>query len=96
MKLARTREEIASIIERFVQGTAAPYEWDDFCSLEISNTYLDRIREICCNVDRRFPTSNMRQYTSEFGAAFLLRVARALRERSEEDALRFVEKESAS
>ena len=94
MKIHMTRQEVASILERFAKNEGGPYEWDDFCSAEIANPFLDEIRRTCCNIDGLFAPSKKREYTNENGVALLLRVAEALKEHREEDVLRMLEKES--
>jgi hypothetical protein len=80
-----TKDEVASIIERCVRGTAGPYEWDDFIATPISNSFLEQIQTICAHIDERFPPRDRRTLTSKEGEAFLLRVASALRSRNEAD-----------
>src|SRR5437763_12133300 len=40
-----TREEVADIIEAFINGTGGPHDWDDFCTFPLDDIALDQIRE---------------------------------------------------
>ena len=48
--ITRTPEEMADMIEAFLEGTDAPTDWDDFTSIRIDDDELDGIRERCNKV----------------------------------------------
>ena len=74
-----SREEVASLIERFVDGTAGPFDWDDFLSRAISDPELIRVQEHCREIGRTYPPRDRRQYCSEDGVQALRDVAAELR-----------------
>jgi hypothetical protein len=45
-----TAAEVADKIERHIQGTEGPYDWDDFTSIPIADDRLDEIRVRCCEL----------------------------------------------
>ncbi len=42
--------EVADIIEKHIQGTEGPWDWDEFTSIPIADKQLDRIRLRCIQV----------------------------------------------
>ena len=51
----RTRLEVATILENFVEGRGGPRDWDDFIFLTIEDPELDAIRGRCDGLDFEFP-----------------------------------------
>ena len=79
MALVDDRELLASTIERFVAGTADPYEWDNVVSAPFDDPELDVLRKEAEGVDSRFPPTRPGEYCSDEGAAYLLTLAARLR-----------------
>lgn len=77
--MKRTRIEVATIIERFVDGRSSPYEWDDFISRPVEDSVIDEIRLECVAIPERFPPSVPTQYCNEQGAERLKGLAARLR-----------------
>lgn len=50
----RTSEEVATIIEKFLDGQSGPWDWDDFISFPITDRLLDEIRERCNRLSTTF------------------------------------------
>ncbi len=71
MSVKLTREEVADIIERFLDGTSGPSDWGDFCSVSIKDPDLDEIRRQCCQVMDVFPATKKGHYCSEEGFRLL-------------------------
>ncbi|NDQ55640.1 MAG: hypothetical protein GZ088_01045 [Acidipila sp.] len=46
----RTAAEVAESIEKHIEGTEDPYDWDDFTTRPISDDYLDAVRLRCCDL----------------------------------------------
>ena len=80
MKRTWTREDIAHVIESFLDGTCGPYDWDDFCTFSLTDRQLDEVRRECCDCDQQFPPDGPGQYCNDKGKAFLRDIARRLRE----------------
>ena len=76
--MERTREDVARIINNFLDGTGKKWDWDDFCSSPIEDAELERIRHICCNVDVNYPPTQNGHYTSAAGIEVLAEIARKL------------------
>ena len=55
MAVRRTQQEVADIIERFVDGTGSRWDWDDFCSLQIEDATLDALRLKCIGLHDEDP-----------------------------------------
>jgi len=79
MTLHSDRELLASTIERFVAGTASPYEWDDVVSVPFADPEVEAIRQEAESVDTRFPPTRPSEYCSDEGSAFLLMLVTRLR-----------------
>jgi hypothetical protein len=50
MPVHRKREEVAQIIEDFLNGTGGRWDWDDFCSSPIDDPALDAVRMRCVDI----------------------------------------------
>ena len=78
--MKRTAAEVSEIIERFLDGTSQPYEWDDFTSIPIADPFLDGIRHVCAHVDSAFPPEpESHRYCSERGAELIRAIASHLK-----------------
>jgi hypothetical protein len=81
MASVNERELLARTIERFVDGTAGPYEWDDVVRLPFEDPELDAIRQEAEAVDTRFPPTQPGEYCSDEGASYLRVLVARLRGR---------------
>jgi len=63
--------DVADIIERFIEGKGTDWEWDDFISIRIHNSELDKIRIRCSQLDKEFPAKQAGQYTNDQGLEVL-------------------------
>jgi hypothetical protein len=78
--ISRTPEEIATIIESFLDGNCGKWDWDDLCSLTISDANLDHVRVLCSSACFNFPPTEKGHFCSSEGRAYLREIARTLRE----------------
>ena len=63
-----TREEVAQILQNFLDGTGGDWDWDDFASaITIEDPYLEKIRARCALLDREFPPARRSEYCNEQG-----------------------------
>ena len=53
-----TAGEVADKIERHIQGTEGPSDWDHFTSVPIDDDRLDEIRLRCTELDTPTPSSS--------------------------------------
>ena len=67
MPLDRTREEVAEIIERFLDGSCGEWDWDDSLSIKVENVQLDAVRQRCAAVCDDFPADQVGHYCSAAG-----------------------------
>jgi hypothetical protein len=51
-------EQVASEIEKFIEGRGATYDWDDFISVSLSDPFLDEIREKASATHELYPPPN--------------------------------------
>jgi hypothetical protein len=58
----RTAAEVADKIERHIQGTEGPWDWDDFTSVPIADDRLDAIRVRCLELDHALPEERMQEF----------------------------------
>lgn len=47
--------DVADKIERHIQGTEGPWDWDDFTSLPIADDHLNAIRLRCLELEHALP-----------------------------------------
>lgn len=79
MAIKRTREEVTCIIEQFLDGTGGKWDWDNFCSTEIADDELDRIRNLCAGASETYPPTEKGHYCSAEGLGHLRNIANQLR-----------------
>lgn len=48
--ISATPEEVATIIENFVEGRGGDHDWDDFLHFPLADAYLESIRKKCDSV----------------------------------------------
>jgi len=65
--IQRSKLEVAKIIEDFLEGTGGKYDWDDFCSFPIADSYLDAIRVQCSDLQRTHPADQKGHYCNKVG-----------------------------
>lgn len=46
-----TATEVLDAIEKHIQGTEGPWDWDDFTSIPIADDKLDKLRLRCLTLD---------------------------------------------
>jgi hypothetical protein len=78
--ITRTPEEIATIIDRFLDGTGGNWDWDDLCSIKIEDPDLDHVRVLCSSACSVYPPTEKGHYCSPQGREYLRELARRLRE----------------
>ena len=78
MKITRT--EAAGIITRFINDEAGEYEWDDFISRPIEDSFVSKIRDECVKVFDEYPSTNGSEYCSVKGVEMLANLAKILEE----------------
>jgi len=75
--------EVADIIERFVNGTGAPLEWDGYTmGMKFEDPFLRSIQDRCRALWIEFPPEEKGQYTNAEGFAVLKEIIKELRSRS--------------
>jgi hypothetical protein len=78
--LHETPEEAATQIEEFLNCTGGTYDWDDFTSFELADSYLENVRQLCIKTNTRYPSKDGRGWCNEEGEAVLRRLAADVRE----------------
>jgi hypothetical protein len=76
----RTKQEVSDIIERFVAGTGGKWDWDDFCTQQISNSDLDQIRIKCAGLDATHPPAIKGHFCNDSGIQLMREMIRSLRD----------------
>jgi hypothetical protein len=75
--------EVADIIERFVNGTGGPVEWDAYTmGMKFEDPFLGLIQDRCRALWIEFPPTEKGQYTSAEGFAALKELVKELRSRA--------------
>jgi hypothetical protein len=67
-----TSSEVRQILLSFLDGSGGPWDWDDFTSLRIADSALDRIRERCAGLCQEFPPERPNEYCSDAGTRIIL------------------------
>ncbi len=68
MKDNLARQEVAHILQDFLDGTGGKWDWDDFTSaMSLEDPYLEKIRTRCLLLDREFPPAKRGEYCNEQG-----------------------------
>src|SRR5207249_12280829 len=50
-----SKEEVARILEDFLNNAGEYGDWDEFCTFPIADPELEHIRERCVQLDKEFP-----------------------------------------
>ena len=77
--MKRTAEEVATIIEGFVNGTGNQWAWDGFTSIRLDDPELEAIRKQIVALPVEFPPSDPRGYCSDAGLEKMRQIVRELR-----------------
>ena len=80
--MKRTPEEVATVIEGFVNGTGKQWDWDGFTSIRLDDPDLEAIRQKCISVRDEFPSPDPKQYCSDAGMKVLEGLVQDLRARA--------------
>ena len=80
--MKRTPEEVAKIVEGFVNRTGRQWDWDGFISIRLDDPELEAIRQKCIAIRDEFPPSDLRDYCSEAGLNVMRQIVQDLRARS--------------
>jgi hypothetical protein len=71
--------EVADIIERHIERTEGPWDWDEFTSIPIANDELDAIRLRCIELDSVIPGKMLDSVIPGKAAEELKAIVRRLR-----------------
>lgn len=74
-----SRQEVATIIESFLNGTAESRAWDDFTSIPLTDPELEKIRVRCAQLPKEFPPERASAYCNEQGIVVLKTYAQLLK-----------------
>jgi hypothetical protein len=75
-----TRQEVAQILEDFLNGSGKPWDWDDFTlGTSLENSELEAIRVRVRGLGQEYPPDNPNEYSNEQGLAVLRDYVRQLR-----------------
>ena len=80
--MKRTREQVASAIEGFANGTGNQWDWDGFTSIRIDDPELEAIRQRCIAVRDEFPPEKVTDYCSPAGMEAMRKMVGELRARA--------------
>ena len=78
--LTVTRQEAATLIERFLAGSCGPWDWDEFTSVTQQDAAVERARRKCVEVRDEYPATVSHEYCSSAGRGILRALAAELRE----------------
>ena len=76
-----TLKQIADGIDEFLNGTAGPYEWQDFITHQaIKDPHLESIRQECAAIARKYPPESKTEWCNELGKNELLKISERVRD----------------
>ena len=79
-KYKLTKEEVAQILEDFIEGKGNRWSWDGFTlGMTLEDERLDKIRERCIGLSEEFPSENPNQYCNEEGRNVIREYIKELR-----------------
>ena len=67
-----TSSEVRQILVSFLDGSGGPWEWDDFTSVPVADSALDKVRERCAGLWQEFPPERPNEYCSDAGTQVIL------------------------
>ncbi len=77
--MERSKEEVARTIEDFLNGRGDAWDWDDFTSIRIDDSELERIRWLCGSMRDIYPPEEPGDFCGPEGVAALRRILDGLR-----------------
>ena len=79
----RSRLEVATLIDDFIDGRSSPWDWDDFIGVvKFEDERLRLVQLRCAKLPDEFPSTNSRHYCSDEGLSVLRTLAKDLRAES--------------
>ncbi len=66
-----TSNDVFCIIKSFLNDSCNEWEWDDFISIPIENSFLEKIRIRCAGLTKEFPPQNKGEYCNDEGVKVL-------------------------
>lgn len=81
-KYKLTYEEVAQVLENFIEGKGGPWAWDGFTlGMSFDDNYLEDIRKRCVGLSEEFPPQNPHEYCNEQGRGVIRGFIAELRSR---------------
>ena len=74
-----TKNDVAEIINNFINGCGGEWDWDDFISIPIKDKYLDSIRQRCAGLPEEFPAGRNKGCCNSDGVELLKQIVFDLR-----------------
>jgi hypothetical protein len=79
-KYKLSNEEVAQILEGFLEGTGSRWAWDDYTlGMSFEDKRLEEIRLRCAGLSQEFPPNNPNEFCNEEGRKIIGDYIRELR-----------------
>ena len=65
------KKQVATVIYNFLNEKGQEWDWDDFISIPIEDSFLESIRLKCASLPEEFPPAQGKGYCSEEGVKVL-------------------------
>ena len=79
-KYKLSNQEVAQILEDFLEGNGRPLAWDGFTlGMSFDNKLQDEIRTRCLRLSEEFPPDNSNEYCNEQGRTVIRDYIKQLR-----------------
>ena len=74
-----TRQQVAKVLDDFLDGTGGKWDWDDFTSVPLADPELEAIRVKGMLLPAEFPPTTRTEYSNEQGRQVLRNLANQLK-----------------
>lgn len=79
-KYTLTSQEVAQILEGFLDGRGSPFAWDDYTlGMSFEDKHLEEIQIRCAGLTREFPPNNPNEYCNAQGRDVIRQYIKQLR-----------------
>lgn len=83
--------ECSTAIDSFLNGSCGEYDWDDFISIQSSNSAVQLIKNYCAESDIRYPPDTVGHWCNDRGAQKLVELSRLIKTGNKNDIRSFIE-----
>jgi len=83
--------ECSTAIDAFLNGSCGDYDWDDFISIQSSNSSVQLIKDYCSKSDFLYPPDTVGHWCNDRGSQKLTELSSMIKTGNEKDIRSFIE-----